>query len=644
MTWNVHGEKRATHPIARVTELHTLIRKCRPIVLFLQETWTQRGDSRGKPGALQAYSIFRTSTPKQANTRGRPKAGLLVAIAEELRPSQTAKVQSTSLQTQGYLLPVLIDTGTQKTLLLNVYAPPVVHGAQSAGAIENAKDVRAAVFEEALRVVRDCRREHPGVTVLAGGDLNAAPLESDRDTPLQKQDHDYLEWLAAAEMVLCEEGGRRQRSFVPFFSRNRGTEEGSSRIDDWLTDAPGIEGREEHGPKVVSMAHGSDHDPLWLHLLPEGYTPPGPEPSPVRIRRIVTPFTPERREQLSLHLENRVDTELVALAGSVEALRSEGVEVGHTAALEAVSTDLDALLAKALAVTMDTVGEPEPAPGGHPGERPQQRGHLGNAEKREYKALCHRQQKARAASRQLHGTTQERVDGGEHPAAVTEYYVAYPAVRDRLESPESLNIQDMLVALEGERKIAAARAKTLLKTYDRRQRFQWELRMNNELRYNAKKVHRRLFGGATTGKALTAVRTEGGGVDTSKDAVLAAAKAHFYEMGRPVPGQTEDVPPPWSRDVWHGTPLDKFELPRVGDRAPLNFRVGSLYNRHVYDQTLASMPGRKAPGIDGVPNEVLKHLPVKFHELLHQVFVVLWGRRCTPHSWKHALTILLYEG
>ena len=55
VTWNVHGLKRATHPIKRLTELHTLTRMCKPTVLFLQETWTQRGDSRGKPGALQAY-------------------------------------------------------------------------------------------------------------------------------------------------------------------------------------------------------------------------------------------------------------------------------------------------------------------------------------------------------------------------------------------------------------------------------------------------------------------------------------------------------------------------------------------------------------------------------------------------------------
>lgn len=47
--------------------------------------------------------------------------------------------------------------------------------------------------------------------------------------------------------------------------------------------------------------------------------------------------------------------------------------------------------------------------------------------------------------------------------------------------------------------------------------------------------------------------------------------------------------------------------------------------------------------MDGVPNEVLKHMPKVFHDNVHALFVYLWEQRVTPKQWKTALTILLYK-
>ena len=79
------------------------------------------------------------------------------------------------------------------------------------------------------------------------------------------------------------------------------------------------------------------------------------------------------------------------------------------------------------------------------------------------------------------------------------------------------------------------------------------------------------------------------------------------------------------------------------DKVTEDFRIGHLYNRGIYDQALASLPGRKAPGIDGVPNEVLKHMPTTFHDAMHRLFETLWKTHRTPSTWKQALTVLLYK-
>ena len=88
---------------------------------------------------------------------------------------------------------------------------------------------------------------------------------------------------------------------------------------------------------------------------------------------------------------------------------------------------------------------------------------------------------------------------------------------------------------------------------------------------------------------------------------------------------------------------DHFVLPRVTDRVAMRYRIGHLYSRGVYDAAKDKLPGRKAPGLDGVPNEVLQHLPAEFHDAMHALFVTLWRLQVTPKEWKTSLTILLYN-
>jgi hypothetical protein len=71
--------------------------------------------------------------------------------------------------------------------------------------------------------------------------------------------------------------------------------------------------------------------------------------------------------------------------------------------------------------------------------------------------------------------------------------------------------------------------------------------------------------------------------------------------------------------------------------------MASMHNKLVYNSAHSGLATRKKPWPDGVYNEVLKHLPESFHEILHRSFVQLWRLSKTPDSWKTALVVLLYK-
>ena len=72
-------------------------------------------------------------------------------------------------------------------------------------------------------------------------------------------------------------------------------------------------------------------------------------------------------------------------------------------------------------------------------------------------------------------------------------------------------------------------------------------------------------------------------------------------------------------------------------------KMADRFTREIYNNNLAKLPGIKAPGDDGIPNEILKGLPTEFHDSLFLLFQTLWDQRSTPALWKKAMVILLYK-
>ncbi len=51
----------------------------------------------------------------------------------------------------------------------------------------------------------------------------------------------------------------------------------------------------------------------------------------------------------------------------------------------------------------------------------------------------------------------------------------------------------------------------------------------------------------------------------------------------------------------------------------------------------------KAPGPEGIPNEMGKHLPEKVHQAIHKLFILTWMTGTTPKAWKESQTVLLHK-
>ena len=653
VSWNVKGLGREHDIAGDTTELHALVGQCDPAIICLQETWTKRGAKWRKPAALKNYHVFRSSTLKTADDApGRHKGGVLTAVASWLRPASMAEHIRVEERFQGYILPVLLDTGPSRTLIVNVYAPPITGTTLEHTTAVNTDSrlgrtqQRVAILQEVRRIMEEQGRRWPGMVTIMGGDMNATLVRTDRGTEY-RTDREYRQWVRDAGLTACGPLEDRAHTFYPSEER-LAAGVSSGRIDDWLIsrEALGMEPRDEAGAGVIHMAHRSDHEPLAIDIRPVGYTPPGSPPKQAPIRRIVAPFTPEHKANLLEALEDCSQDGVQELLRLVSALAHEGGEVGRedSTGLEAVTKQLAGVLNTALEKTMDTVGE-NISTGEGIKERPEQRGHMNTTLKAKYDGARTKRDKAEAALRQLRRTSQDSLDSGAHPQALTEYYMRYPSLRERVGEVEGIQMDIWMEALAKEVAKAKAEMRTLTSQHDRARSRKQHAKAEHELRYNAKKAHRNIFGSNDNRKTLTAVRTRGGGLDTTAEAVLEATATHFEgtSVRRVDDSACDRVPWESARGNEAQSTTDHIQLPSARDKVAGDFKIGHLYNRGMYDQALATLPGKKAPGIDGVPNEVLKHMPEGFHDAMHNLFKVLWERHRTPTAWKQALTVLLYK-
>ncbi|KAJ9506886.1 hypothetical protein QJQ45_020252, partial [Haematococcus lacustris] len=69
----------------------------------------------------------------------------------------------------------------------------------------------------------------------------------------------------------------------------------------------------------------------------------------------------------------------------------------------------------------------------------------------------------------------------------------------------------------------------------------------------------------------------------------------------------------------------------------------AIMDKAGFQECLSRLSGGKAPGPDGIENEIIKMLPWEMRDTIHQLFIVMWATGCTPTTWKTSDTCLLYK-
>ena len=68
-----------------------------------------------------------------------------------------------------------------------------------------------------------------------------------------------------------------------------------------------------------------------------------------------------------------------------------------------------------------------------------------------------------------------------------------------------------------------------------------------------------------------------------------------------------------------------------------------MADRNLYNTVVYKLAGGTQPGPYGVPNDVLKHMPSEWHDLLHRIFQLAWITGRMPRGWKQSITVPLYK-
>ena len=68
-----------------------------------------------------------------------------------------------------------------------------------------------------------------------------------------------------------------------------------------------------------------------------------------------------------------------------------------------------------------------------------------------------------------------------------------------------------------------------------------------------------------------------------------------------------------------------------------------ISDKAVFRECVKTLSNGKAPGPDGMVNDVIKLLPEATLQCIHMLFITMWATGITPSDWKESLTALLFK-
>ena len=175
----------------------------------------------------------------------------------------------------------------------------------------------------------------------------------------------------------------------------------------------------------------------------------------------------------------------------------------------------------------------------------------------------------------------------------------------------------------------------ILETHDKDRRVRRTRHFRYMLETNPKKAHRYIFESGEQ-KPLDHVKLSTGEVSVDPERVIQEVERVYGERQKPVVDPQDARRFPWDAGRATGDTL-------IRSSGGGTDKISERYNKHVFKDCMSRLPGWKAPGPDGVPNEVIKMMPQNFHEALHTLFTMMLAEGVTPDQWKDDVTVLLYK-
>ena len=93
-----------------------------------------------------------------------------------------------------------------------------------------------------------------------------------------------------------------------------------------------------------------------------------------------------------------------------------------------------------------------------------------------------------------------------------------------------------------------------------------------------------------------------------------------------------------------GNTIDPFELETEATQLPARqWLHSSIQDEFAFAECIRNLKSGKAPGPDGVLNDIIKAAPPDLLATLHYFVQIMWATGCTPTSWKSSTLILLQK-
>jgi hypothetical protein len=161
-----------------------------------------------------------------------------------------------------------------------------------------------------------------------------------------------------------------------------------------------------------------------------------------------------------------------------------------------------------------------------------------------------------------------------------------------------------------------------------------------------KKGHQVIFGRKSESK-MNALLVPNKGLISRHEDIINAIEDYFQKQATPVLPKTGKFLPhdnprtyPWSRGSEDVPESFTITRPLEADtEGPATLPVVADYG--LFQNLLQRLPNGKAPGPDGIPNELLKHLPTPVLQVLHKLQILMYATGCVPTTWKQSMTVLI---